>query len=80
MFRARKTGDYFKRFGGGTKSLGDYLTDIKLPVRLRDKIIVLARKSEVLAVLGVEISENVKIDKSTKKMIKLGGKDDVLRR
>ena len=80
VFRTRKKGDYFKRFGGGTKSLGDYLTDIKLPVRLRDRIIVLARKSEVLAVLGVEISENVKIDKSTKKMIKLGGKDDVLRR
>lgn len=80
VFRTRKTGDYFKRFGGGTKSLGDYLTDIKLPVRRREKVIVLAKENEILAILGVEISEKVKIDKSTKKMIKLGGKDDVLRR
>lgn len=69
VFRYRREGDFFKRFGGGTKSLGDYFTDIKLAKRLRDKVVVLARGSEILAVLGVEISDSVKIDKDTKTIV-----------
>ncbi|MBQ2714169.1 MAG: tRNA lysidine(34) synthetase TilS [Clostridia bacterium] len=73
VFRGREEGDCFKRFGGGTKSLGDYFTDIKFPKRLRDKVVVLARGKEVLAVLGVEISDLVKIDEATLKIIKISG-------
>ncbi len=80
VVRTRKEGDTFKRFGGGRKSLGDYFTDIKLPVRLRDKVAVLARGSEILAVFGIEISENAKIDQSTDKIIQLHGGKNVFRR
>lgn len=71
VFRTKRQGDVFKRFGGGTKSLGDYFTDIKLPVRLRDSVVVLARGSEVLAVVGIEISDKVKIDDNTQRIIKI---------
>lgn len=66
VVRTRKEGDKFKRYGGGTKSLGDYLTDVKIPLYMRDKLLVIAKDSVVYAVLGVEISDDVKIDEKTK--------------
>ncbi|MBQ9114818.1 MAG: tRNA lysidine(34) synthetase TilS [Clostridia bacterium] len=66
IVRTRKEGDKFKRFGGGTKSLGDYLTDIKIPLYMRDKLLLIAKDSTVYAVLGVEISDELKIDENTK--------------
>lgn len=71
VFRQRRDGDTFKRYGGGTKSLGDYLTDIKLPIRQRDQLIVLAKGNEVLAILGVEISDKAKIDDTTTRIVQL---------
>lgn len=61
VLRGREEGDSFHRFGGGRKSLGDYFTDVKLPSRIRDRAIVLARGKEILAVVGVEISEQVRV-------------------
>lgn len=66
LVRTRREGDKFKRYGGGTKSLGDYLTDKKIPLYLRDKLLVIAKDSIVYAVLGVEIADQVKIDEETK--------------
>ena len=71
VFRLKREGDIFKRFGGGTKSLGDYLTDIKLPVRLRDSLIVLAKGNEVYAVVGVEISDKARIDGFTTRIVEI---------
>jgi len=65
VIRTRREGDRFGKFGGGTKSLGDFLTDKKIPVRLRDEIPIIACGSEVLAVCGVEISDKIKITPST---------------
>lgn len=70
--RKKREGDIFKRFGGGTKSLGDYLTDIKIPVRLRENLVVIAKDREVLVVVGVEISDKVKVDESTVRIGKIG--------
>lgn len=64
-WRNRHDGDQFTKFGGGTKSLGSYLTDKKVPARLRGGIPVLADGSEVFVVGGLEISEKVKTDRST---------------
>lgn len=80
VIRTRRDGDIFKRFGGGTKSLGDYFTDIKYPARLRDNALVLAKDNEVLAVFGVEISEKAKITDQTKNIYKLHGGENVFRR
>jgi len=66
VVRVRKDGDKFKRYGGGTKSLGDYLTDMKFPLYIRDKMLVIAKESQVYAILGVEISDEIKIDENTK--------------
>lgn len=80
LIRTRREGDFFKRFGGGTKSLGDYFTDIHYPVRKRDSAMLIAKGSEVLAIFGVEISDKVKITHNTKKILRLYGGEDVSRR
>jgi tRNA(Ile)-lysidine synthase len=64
-WRFRHDGDQFTKFGGGTKSLGSYLTDKKVPARLRGNIPVLADGGEVFVVGGLEISDRVKTDRET---------------
>ncbi|MDE6188988.1 MAG: tRNA lysidine(34) synthetase TilS, partial [Clostridia bacterium] len=63
--RNRRTGDSFKRFKGGNKSLGDFLTDIKAPKRLRDSVIVIAKGSVVYLLPEYEIADCVKVEEST---------------
>lgn len=65
VFRCRKDGDVFEKFGGGTKSLNEYLIEKKVPARLRDILPVLAVGNEVYCIPGVEISDKVRIDKKT---------------
>lgn len=62
VVRTRKDGDSFKRYKGGRKSLSDYLTDIKMPQSERSKVLVLAKNSEIYAVLGVEVGDIAKVD------------------
>ena len=66
VWRYRKDGDVFEKFGGGTKNLSDYFIDKKIPRRLRDITPVLAVGNEILIIAGVEISNKVKIDDQTK--------------
>lgn len=63
--RFMREGDRFKKFGGGTKSLGDYFTDKKIPVRLRGGIPLIAAGADILAVCGIEISDKIKITDET---------------
>jgi tRNA(Ile)-lysidine synthase len=65
VFRTRRTGDYFIKFGGGKKSLKEYLIDKKIPQRERDNLILIADKSNVLAIIGVEISGKIKAKKGS---------------
>ncbi len=67
VIRYRREGDRFTKFGGGTKSLGDYLTDKKIPARVRGRLPVVACGSEVLIICGVEISDAVKVTEDTEK-------------
>lgn len=75
IWRTRRAGDTFTKFGGGSKSLKNYLIDKKIPSRLRDTIAVLADGKEVLCILGVEISDKVKIDEDTKYALRVEKKD-----
>lgn len=68
VIRFMKSGDKFTKFGGGTKSLGDFFTDRKIPVRVRKSIPLIACGNEVLAVCGVEISEKIKVTDKTDKV------------
>ena len=63
MFRTRRAGDEFTKFGGGTKPLKKYLIDKKIPERKRGELLLLAHGSEVLAIVGVEISEKLRVEK-----------------
>lgn len=65
VWRYKQKGDIFEKFGGGTKSLNDYLIDKKVPNRLRGITPVLASGNEILVIAGVEISDKVKLDDST---------------
>ena len=71
VIRRRAEGDRFKKFGGGTKSLGDYLTDKKVAKRIRDTIPVIANGEDVLAIFGVAVSDKVKVDGNTRNILKL---------
>ena len=62
VVRTRRTGDVFRPFGGGEKSLKKFLTDKKIPARLGHALPVIANENRVYAVFGVEISDEVKTD------------------
>lgn len=66
--RNRRAGDVFKRFKGGSKSLGDYFTDVKVPKRNRDNVVVLAKGADVYALPEYEIGDIVKIDETTQRV------------
>lgn len=71
VIRFRRSGDVFKKFGSGEKSLNDYFTDCKIPIRLRDRIPLLACGNEIIAVCGSEISERVKITGNTRGILEI---------
>ncbi len=67
VIRFKRRGDKFTKFGGGTKSLGDYLTDKKIPQSLRHVLPLVCDGNKVLIVGGVEISDGVAITSETKR-------------
>lgn len=71
VIRRRREGDIISKFGGGSKSLGDFLTDKKVPSRKRDGIAVIACGKNILAVAGVDISADCKITPATKRAFKI---------
>lgn len=81
VVRIRENGDVFRRCGGKEKSLSDYLIDTKMPLYMRSKLLVIASGKTVYAILGVEISEQVKITEETKKIYKveIGEEDNASR-
>lgn len=62
VFRGKRQGDDFTKFGGGSKPLRRYLTDKKVPQRLRSQLLLLAADNEVYVIVGLEISDKVKVD------------------
>ena len=71
VIRTRRPDDTFTKFGGGTKKLNDYFTDKKIPKRLRDQILVIASGSDVLYVHLIGISDKLRLDNTTKVVVKL---------
>ena len=71
VFRFRKDGDWISRFGGGKKTLKKFFNEEKTPVFEREWLPMIAQADgkEVFAVCGVEISEKIKVDDSTKKVL-----------
>lgn len=75
VWRTRKNGDKFTKFGGGTKPLRSFFIDKKIPNRLRDLIPVLAVDDEVYCVAGIEISNKVRVTDSTKSVYVISKKE-----
>lgn len=67
VMRSRAQGDYIIPLGmRGKKRLSDYLSDRKVPLYLRDNLIVMSKNSEVFWVVGVGVSESSKVTKDSK--------------
>lgn len=69
VIRNRESGDVFKRVNGKTKLLSDFLNEQKLAITEKENILVMAKGQHILAILGYETAEALKIDKDTKKII-----------
>jgi tRNA(Ile)-lysidine synthase len=70
VFRFKREGDVFDKFGGGgSKSLKKYLIDKKIPLLERAFLPLLAERegNTVYAICGVEIADRVKITPATKR-------------
>ncbi len=68
--RGIKPGDRFTPLGlKGTKKVGDFLTDKKISKHLRDEIPVIFDKKGLIWLVGHQIADRVKIDKSTKRVL-----------
>ena len=71
VVRFRNSGDTIQKFGGGRKSLGDFLTDKKVPLRLRDRLPVIANGNDIICVCGVDIARSAKVEKDSKIIYKI---------
>lgn len=70
--RSIRAGDRFQPLGmKGTKKVGDYLTDRKVPKVYRDEILVVTDGRGIIWVVGYEIADRVKVDKTTRKVVTL---------
>ena len=69
--RTPRSGDVFTKFGGGTKKLCDYLTDKKIPQRLRSTLPIIADQNVVYAIFGIAVSNKAKVDKNTQTILEL---------
>jgi len=67
-----RSGDRFEPLGlGGTKKIGDYLTDRKVAPVYRDETPVVCDCRGIIWLVGFEISERVKVDSSTRKVVRI---------
>ncbi len=65
-----KSGDRFQPLGmTGNKKIGDYLTDRRVAPVFRDEIPVVCDRQGIIWLVGYEISERVKIDATTRKVV-----------
>lgn len=72
VIRSRMRGDRFFPLGApGDRKLSDYLTDRKVPLRERNAVPLLASGNRILCVAGKMISEQVKIQSGTKRILKI---------
>ncbi len=66
VVRQRKDGDVFCRVNGKNKLLSDFLNEKKLTAFEKERLLVLASDSVVLAVLGIETADLVKAETGKK--------------
>ena len=65
VVRTRREGDMITPYHAPRRTLKKFLTDRKISARLGRKLPVIAKGSEVYAVVGVELSDSVKVTENT---------------
>ncbi len=69
--RVWQDGDRFRPLGmKGTKKVSDYLIDKKVPVALKDEVLVLSSNEKIVWLVGYQISEEFKITEKTDRVLK----------
>lgn len=77
VIRYRREGDIINKLGGGGRaSLKEFFIDQKILARRRDLTPILAKNNIVYAILGLTISEDVKVVSQTQKIYKLTYSED----
>lgn len=75
MIRNRKNGDKIKILGlGGNKKIKDLFIDLKIPKEDRDKVPILADEQGIIWVIGYRMSEDYKVDKTSKNILRISYK------
>lgn len=70
--RGRLQGDYFYPFGfGKRKKLQDFFVDEKIPRDERDAIPIIISNNNIVWVAGLRLDDRYKVDKDTKRVLKL---------
>jgi tRNA(Ile)-lysidine synthase len=70
--RCRRSGDRFRSLGApGDKSLGDFFTDHKVPVSVRDRLAILCDPNGILGILRLKIADASKVTSMTERILKL---------
>ncbi len=69
-FRNRRPGDTFCRAGRRiTKTIKKLFNELKIPLKNRDRILMLANKNEILWINNIGVSEKAKVTDKTEKVV-----------
>lgn len=72
FLRKKEKGDRFTPLGmEGSKKVKDFFIDLKVPSQKRERVPLLISKGKVVWVVGYRISECFKVDKETKRILKI---------
>lgn len=77
VIRAPRPGDRMRPFGmKGRKKLSDIFSDKKIPLRQRDKSLVVTDQKQILWLVGVATNESSRITAETEKILKISVKPE----
>lgn len=77
LIRNRRPGDVIFPLGApGAKKLKDYFIDKKVPRGRRERLVLLAYENEVLAVVGMTVSEKIAVSKATENIAVIRAEDN----
>jgi len=72
VLRSWRDGDRFEPLGaGGSKKVGDFLTDLKVPADERGRVMLVTSSGQPIWLVGYRLDERVRLTESTRRVLKL---------
>lgn len=71
VLRFKRDGDMFTPFGGKADKLSRYFIEHKIPKRLRGRIPLIARGNKIIAVVGMQVSQDAAVTESTRERARI---------